>query len=50
MGAKSWALDRPRSKFYMVTANSCGHTVYKFLDVARLAPRVMRWLLGFWQI
>jgi len=34
----------------MVTTNIFGHSVHNFVDVTSLAPRVMKWLLGFWQI
>lgn len=37
-------------KFYTLMPNICGSSVWNMLHVTLLRPRILRWLLEFWQI
>ena len=38
------------TQFCTVVPNICGSSVWNFLHVTILAPRILRWLLDFWKI
>jgi hypothetical protein len=42
--------DTMATKFYTVAPHMCGSSVWNFLHVIHLVPRIFRWLLDFWKI
>lgn len=35
--------------FYTVASSVCGPSVWNFLHVKLVAPRILRWVLDFWK-
>jgi hypothetical protein len=38
------------TQFCVVTPNICGSSVWNFLYITLLAPRILMWLQGLWEI
>jgi len=38
------------TQFYVTVPNICGSSVWNLPDVTLLVPRILRWLLHFWNI
>jgi hypothetical protein len=48
---KSWVRGRRDEKpFFFVGLNTCGSSACNKLHFTLLAPRIFRWLLGFWNV
>jgi hypothetical protein len=46
---KSWTPGRPATELFTVVPNISESSVWNLLEITIIGPRILRWLLGFWE-